>query len=242
MDAETFLKSGGFDKSLTSIDLLKGVSADAFKRIEQRCLWKFHAKGAVVLNQDDDSHEVLFVRCGRVRVVQFTSTGREIGFAEITSGGHVGEMAAIDGGPRSASVIAVTDTVTASLPAQDFLLLLRDTPALALNLLKAMARAIRGTNVRVHDLRSLTAAGRIVHELLRLAGRGRTTGNLGRIKLQPAPTQSEIAASAGTTRETVARTLGELEKRKLVARGSRSLELVNIEGLEDFIEDDAQAG
>lgn len=242
MDAETFLKSGGLDKSLASIDLLKGVSADAFKRIEQRCLWKFHAKGAVVLNQDDDSHEVLFVRCGRVRVVQFTSTGREIGFAEITSGGHVGEMAAIDGGPRSASVIAVTDTVTASLPAQDFLQLLRDTPALALNLLKAMARAIRGTNVRVHDLRSLTAAGRIVHELLRLAGRGRTTGNLGRIKLQPAPTQSEIAASAGTTRETVARTLGELEKRKLVARGSRSLELINIEGLEDFIEDDAQAG
>ena len=242
MDAETFLKSGGLDKSLASIDLLKGVSAAAFKRIEQRCLWKFHAKGAVVLNQDDDSHEVLFVRCGRVRVVQFTSTGREIGFAEITSGGHVGEMAAIDGGPRSASVIAVTDTVTASLPAQDFLQLLRDTPALALNLLKAMARAIRGTNVRVHDLRSLTAAGRIVHELLRLAGRGRTTGNLGRIKLQPAPTQSEIAASAGTTRETVARTLGELEKRKLVARGSRSLELVNIEGLEDFIEDDAQAG
>ncbi len=223
MDAETFLKSGGFDKSLASIDLLKGVSADAFKRIEQRCLWKFHAKGAVVLNQDDDSHEVLFVRCGRVRVVQFTSTGREIGFAEITAGGHVGEMAAIDGGPRSASVIAVTDTVTASLPAPDFLQLLRDTPVLALNLMKAMARAIRGTNVRVHDLRSLTAAGRIVHELLRLAGRGRTTGNLGRIKLQPAPTQSEIAASAGTTRETVARTLGELEKRKLVARGSRSL-------------------
>ncbi len=242
MDAETFLKSGGFDKSLASIELLKGVSPDAFKRIEQRCLWKYHAKGAIVLNQDDDSHEVLFVRCGRVRVVQFTSTGREIGFAEITSGGHVGEMAAIDGGPRSASVIAVTDTVTASLPAQDFIQLLRDTPSLALNLLKAMARAIRGTNVRVHDLRSLTAAGRIVHELLRLAGRGRTTGNLGRIKLQPAPTQSEIAASAGTTRETVARTLGELERRKLVARGSRSLELINIEGLEDFIEDDAQAG
>ena len=55
-----------------------------------------------------------------------------------------------------------------------------------------MARAIRGTNVRVHDLRSLTAAGRIVHEILRLAGRGRTSGNLARIKLQPAPTQAEI--------------------------------------------------
>ena len=242
MDAETFLKSGGFDKSLASIELLKGVSNDAARRIEQRCAWKFHSKGTIVLNQDDDSREVLFVRCGRVRVVQFTSTGREIGFAEITAGGHVGELAAIDGGPRSASVIAVTDTVTASLPAGDFLQLLRDAPELAINLLKAMARAIRGTNVRVHDLRSLTAAGRIVHELLRLAGRGRTSGNLGRIKLQPAPTQSEIAASAGTTRETVARTLGELEKRRLVARGSRSLELLNIEGLEDFIEDDAQAG
>ena len=241
MDVETFLKSGGFDKSLASIELLKGVSSEAVRRIEQRCAWKLHSKGAVVLNQDDDSHEVLSVRCGRLRVVQFTSSGREIGFAEITPGGHVGEMAAIDGGPRSASVIAVADTVTASLPAQDFLQVLRDTPTLALNLLKAMARAIRGANVRVHDLRSLTAAGRIVHEVLRIAGRGRTSGNVGRVKLQPAPTQSEIAASAGTTRETVARTLGELEKRKLVARGSRSLELIDIEGLEDFIEDDAQA-
>ena len=242
MDAETYLKSGGFDKSLGTIELLKGISPDAIRRIEQRCAWKYHSKGAIILNQDDDSHEVLFVRCGRLRVVQFTSTGREIGFAEITPGGHVGEMAAIDGGPRSASVIAVTDTVTASLPGQDFIALLRDTPSLALNLLKAMARAIRGTNVRVHDLRSLTAAGRIVHELLRIAGRGRTSGNIGRIKLQPAPTQSEIAASAGTTRETVARTLGELEKRRLVSRGSRSLELIDIEGLEDFMEDDAQAG
>jgi CRP/FNR family transcriptional regulator, cyclic AMP receptor protein len=242
MDAETFLKAGGLDKSLASIELLKGVTGDAARRIEQRCSWKFHPKGAIVLNQDDDTHEVLFVRCGRVRVVQFTATGREIGFAEINPGGHVGELAAIDGGRRSASVIAVTDTVTASLSAPDFLALLRDTPALALNLLKAMARAIRGTNVRVHDLRSLTAAGRIVHELLRLAGRGRTSGNLGRIKLQPAPTQAEIAASAGTTRETVARTLGELERRGLVARGSRSLELVDIEGLETFMEDDAQAG
>jgi len=242
MDAETFLKSGGFDKSLTAIELLKGVSPEAVRRIEQRCAWKYHAKGAIILNQDDDSHEVLFVRCGRLRVVQFTATGREIGFAEIAPGGHVGEMAAIDGGPRSASVIAVTDSVTASLPGAEFIQVLRDTPTLALNLLKAMARAIRGTNVRVHDLRSLTAAGRIVHELLRAAGRGRTSGNVSRIKLQPAPTQSEIAASAGTTRETVARTLGELEKRCLVARGSRSLELIDIEGLENFIEDDAQAG
>ena len=84
MDAETYLKSGGFDKSLASIELLKGISTDAVRRIEQRCAWKFHAKGAVILNQDDDSHEVLFVRCGRLRVVQFTATGREIGFAEIT--------------------------------------------------------------------------------------------------------------------------------------------------------------
>jgi CRP/FNR family transcriptional regulator, cyclic AMP receptor protein len=242
MDAETFLKSGGLDKSLATIELLKGVPPEAVRRIEQRCAWKFHGKGSVILHQDDDSHEVLFVRCGRLRVVQFTATGREIGFAEINPGGHVGEMAAIDGGPRSASVIAVSDSVTASLPGHDFVQALRDTPTLALNLLKAMARAIRGTNVRVHDLRSLTAAGRIVHEILRLAGRGSTTGNLGRIKLQPAPTQSEIAASAGTTRETVARTLGDLEKRRLVARGSRSLELVDIEGLESFIEDDAQAG
>lgn len=242
MDAETFLKTGGFDKSLASIELLKGISSDAIRRIEQRCAWKLHTKGAVILNQDDDSREVLFVRCGRLRVVQFTATGREIGFAEITPGGHVGEMAAIDGGPRSASVIAVTDSVTASLPGPDFMALLHETPTLAVNLLKALARAIRGTNVRVHDLRSLTAAGRIVHELLKVAGRGRTSGNLARIKLHPAPTQNEIAASAGTTRETVARTLGELEKRGLVARGSRSLELIDIEGLEDFIEDDAQAG
>lgn len=242
MDAETFLKAGGFDKSLATIDLLRELPAESTRRIAQRCSWRHYAKGATLLNQGDDSREVLFIRCGGVRVVQFTSTGREIAFAEILAGGHVGELAAIDGGPRSASVVAVTDTVAASLPAQDFLQLLLDNPALGIKLLKAVARAIRGTNVRVHDLRSLTAAGRIVHELLRIAGRGSGAGGVTRAKLQPAPTQSGIASSAGTTRETVARTLGDLEKRGLVIRGPRSLELIDITGLETFIEEDAQAG
>ena len=70
---------------------------------------------------------------GAVNIVSFSSTGREITFAEVGSGETVGELAAIDGQPRSASVVATEDSLLAILPAATFIELLQRNGEVAFN-------------------------------------------------------------------------------------------------------------
>jgi CRP-like cAMP-binding protein len=240
MDVEGFLKQHRLERDLKDAQMLKGLPKESVVRIAQTAIWRLYPAGTVILSQDDPTRDVMFVRYGRVRIVQFTPSGREIGFAEVLAGGHFGEIAAIDGGARSATAVAVEDTVTANLPGGEFLSVMAANPSLALNVMRAMARIIRSTNLRVNELRSLTAPGRVIHELLLLAqGTGPSPGRA-LIRLDPAPTQSEIASLAGTTRETVARTLSDLEHRGLARRGGRSLELIKLDALEDLLEESIQ--
>ncbi|MBI1776141.1 MAG: Crp/Fnr family transcriptional regulator [Proteobacteria bacterium] len=241
MDIETFLREHRMERDLADVQMLRGLPRELAAKIAHACVWRVYPAGTVILAQDDPTRDVMFVRHGRVRILQFTPSGREIGFAEVLSGGHFGEIAAIDGGSRSATAVAVEDTVTANLAGSEFLALLGSTPALTLNVMRAMARIIRLTNLRVNELRGLTAPGRVIHELLLLAQKAGQGADRRLVRLEPAPTQSEIASLAGTTRETVARTLSDLEHRGLVRRGGRSLELLRLEGLEDLLEESIQS-
>ncbi len=241
MDIEGFLKEHRLGRDLKDAQMLRGLPAEIAAKVAHACVWRLYPAGTTILSQDDPTRDVMFVRFGRVRIVQFTPSGREIGFAEVLTGGHFGEIAAIDGGARSATAVAVEDTVTANLPGGEFLSIMGSAPALGLNVMRAMARIIRSTNLRVNELRSLTAPGRVIHELLLLAQKFGSGPGGGRVRLDPAPTQSEIASLAGTTRETVARTLSDLEHRGLVHRGGRSLELIKLEALEDLLEESIQS-
>jgi CRP-like cAMP-binding protein len=241
VDIDSFLKEHRLERDLKDAHMLKGLPGEIAAKVAQTAVWRLYPAGTVILAQDDPTRDVMFVRHGRVRIVQFTPSGREIGFAEVQAGGHFGEIAAIDGGARSATAVAVEDTVTANLSGSEFLALMASSPALGLNVMRTMARIIRSTNVRVNELRSLTAPGRVIHELLLLAQSPGSSKGRDSVRLDPAPTQSEIAASAGTTRETVARTLSDLEHRGLCRRGGRSLELMKLEELEDLLEDSIQS-
>jgi CRP-like cAMP-binding protein len=241
MDIETFLREHRIGRDLKGAHLLRGLPPEVAGKVAHAAVWRLYPAGTVIVAQDDPTRDVMFVRHGRVRIVQFTPSGREIGFAEVLEGGHFGEIAAIDGGSRSATAVAVEDTLTANLPGGEFLTLLNASPALAVNVMRGMARIIRSTNLRVNELRSLTAPGRVIHELLLQAQSLGPPPDHGSVHLDPAPTQSEIASLAGTTRETVARTLSDLEHRGLVRRGGRSLELINLEKLEDLLESSIQS-
>jgi CRP/FNR family cyclic AMP-dependent transcriptional regulator len=218
MEIETYLREHRITRDLKGAQMLKGLPPEIATKVAHAAVWRLYPAGTVILAQDDPTRDVMFVRHGRVRIVQFTPSGREIGFAEVLEGGHFGEIAAIDGGSRSATAVAVEDTVTANLPGSEFLALMAATPPLSLNVMRA------------------------IHELLLQAQSLGTGPAESRVRLDPAPTQSEIASLAGTTRETVARTLGDLEHRGLVRRGGRSLELINLEQLEDLLEDAIQSG
>ena len=122
-----------------------------------------------MLSHDSDCREVLFIAAGRVRVLNFAASGREVAYATIEAGSQVGELAALDGEPRSASVEALDDCLIAALPSGPFHELLLAHGELAVTLLKNLARIIRRTDERIAELSVLGAMQRVYRELLRLA-------------------------------------------------------------------------
>lgn len=203
---------------LDGIGLLAPLSAAERKALAARCSWRRYRTGERILSRDADSRDVLLIVQGRVRVVNYTASGREIAFAIIEAGGHVGELAAIDGEPRSASVEAAGDCLIAALGSRAFEELLMAHGAVALILLKNLARIIRRNDERIAELSILGAMQRVYRELLRLA----QPSPEGAV-VQPLPTQESLAAHVGTTRETVARALGQLAKTGIARRRGREL-------------------
>lgn len=218
---------------LDGIRLLAPLDPADRARLAARCAWRRYRTGELVLSRESENRDVLFVISGRLRIVNYAASGREIAYGVVEAGAHVGELAALDGGPRSASVEAIDDCLIASLPSGPFHELLLAHPQLAVAMLKNLARIIRHTDERITELSVLSAMQRIFRELHRLA-RPAPGGAV----IQGLPTQEQLAAMVGTTRETVARALGQLAKDGIVRRRGRELLILRPDQLEELGEPD----
>jgi CRP-like cAMP-binding protein len=220
--------------SLDGIALLQGLDPAARQALAARCVWRRYAPGERILDPEADSRDVLFIVSGRVRVVTYAVSGREVAFAVLEAGSHVGELSALDGAPRSASVEALEACRVASLPADAFQELLLAQPGLALELLKGLAGVIRRSDERIAELSVLGAMPRVYRELRRLA-RPQGAGAV----VAPLPTQETLATHVGATRETVARALGQLAKAGIATRRGRELLIRDLALLEALGEPEA---
>lgn len=213
--------------TLDGIRLLAPLSAAERQALAARCSWKRYGAGERILSRDSDSRDVLFVVAGQVRVVNYAASGREVAYAVIGAGSHVGELSAIDGEPRSASVEALTECLVAALGSRPFQELLLAHPAVTLALLRNLTGIIRRSDERIAELSVLGAMPRVYRELRRLA-RPCATGAV----VDPLPTQEALAAHVGATRETVARALSQLAKAGITRRRGRELLITDLALLE----------
>lgn len=202
----------------------------------RQCRWRrFHANEQIIDHQGD-SRDVVLVVDGRVRVLSHSPAGREISFDDIEAGGFLGEMAAIDGLPRSASAVALEEgTLIAFLAPRPFQDLVTGHPDLAMAVMRRLCRVVRIATDRVMELSTLGANNRVHAELLRLAKRGRVVGRTAVIA--PIPVHADIASRVSTARETVARVLNDLARDGLVERQADALVVRDLHKLEALVED-----
>lgn len=204
---------------LRGIAILSDLPPADLAALEKACQWHRFERGRPVFDRASLNRDVYFVTEGRVDIVDYSLTGREVSYASVSAGGFFGELAAIDGEPRSASVVAGEASVIASLDHAQFKELLRRQPSVALHVLERLARIVRSNNERIMDLATLGAVQRVQRELHRLTG-NKTSGE---VTIDPAPIQSEIARRAATTRETVARVFSTLRQTGLIRKKGRAL-------------------
>ncbi|RMD64986.1 MAG: Crp/Fnr family transcriptional regulator [Alphaproteobacteria bacterium] len=222
-------------RSLAGVTLFAGLDEADRRHIEARCLWRRYRAGETILERGSDSREVLFIVFGAVNVVNYSASGREIAYATLRAGDCFGELAAIDGLPRSASVVAVEPTLVAALPSERFIDLLKENVAVTFRVLERLTAMVRSGDARIMELSTLAATHRVYAELLRMA-RPDPAGT-GLWVIHPLPPLREVASRVSTTRETVARALGQLYPDGLIRRKGRSLYIMDRPRFEAMLAD-----
>ena len=220
-------------RTLHGIAVLDELGTAERVSLERECIWRRYREGERLFERGSSSNEVFFIVEGSVRIVSSSATGRDVSFARAGAGEVIGEMAAIDGLPRSASVSAAEDSLVAVLPATRFVALIKQNGEIAVKLLRRLSAMVRHTGARVVELSSLDATNRVYAQLLQLAKPDIASPDLWTVN--PLPPLRELAASAGTTRELVNSALNRLYPRNLVRRRGNTLYLLDKLALESIV-------
>jgi CRP/FNR family transcriptional regulator, cyclic AMP receptor protein len=187
------------------------------------------ARNEVVFHRDDPAAHVYLIATGTLKVSIEDERGQEVVIGLVRGGDVFGELALFDEGQRSATVTALTETVTFTLASRDFTDVLQHNTAAMRQLLALLAGRIRRSTGHIEDLVFLDLPGRVAKCLLdqnELAGSG------GTVQL----TQEEIASFVGATRVAVNRVLVDLERRGALKLGRGHVEIANAELLKREIQ------
>ena len=185
--------------------------------------------GGMVISQEEDSKDVFLVISGQARATIFSDEGKTVAYRDIGPGEIFGELAAIDDGPRSASVVAAGPLQIASIKTSRFRALVESNPGFAWALLGHLSAQSRVMTERIYEFSTMLVRERLLQELVRMGESRRI--DQGAVTIAPAPTHYELASRISTHREAVSREMSKLSKAGLVGRSAGNLVLPDLDGL-----------
>jgi CRP-like cAMP-binding protein len=187
------------------------ILADLAKRV-----WNRTAEaGSVIVSHEDTGDALFVIASGKVKVVLYGETGREIILSILRDGDFFGEMALLDRQPRSANVVAVENSQLLGLDREAFQTHLTTHPTTALAILAEMSRRLRHADEVIGNLALLDVYARVARTIRDLAQKQGEPVD-GGLLIKERPTQQEIAGLIGTSRETVSRALNDFTRRGLL--------------------------
>ena len=191
-----------------------------------------------IVSQGDESADLFLIIDGRLRVSSCNANGDEVVLAIMGPGEVFGEMALLDGAPRSATVSTLDACQLLVIEAGAFHALLRQMPTLAQSLMKVMARRIRTLSDRTQDVALLDVESHLAKVVLALASRFGDNSRSGQTAITLKLSQQELASMVGATRELVNRRLRAWVERGIVELVSGSLVIKQRQALEAMVGED----
>lgn len=171
--------------------------------------------GQMVVSHGSTANDVFIILSGRFEVLLTARDGQLVVVRDLAPGELFGDLAAIDGCPRSATVLAAEDGRVASIASEQFLKGIEEVPSAGLWLVRRYAQEVRRLTDRVFELSAFAVRDRLKCELFRMVMQSRST-DLG--LLQPPPRHEAIANRIGSQREAVTRELARLGALGVVSR------------------------
>ncbi|MGA7322991.1 MAG: Crp/Fnr family transcriptional regulator [Rhodomicrobium sp.] len=211
--------------------IFENVRDEMLEDLAARCSWRTIRSGRQIILAKEASSDVYFITEGKVKVLLYSADeGREVHFTEFGLYEMFGELSAIDGLPRSATVEAEEECRLAVLSQEQFRRLLQEHSDFAFAVLKQLASQVRRLSERVFEFSTLTVHSRILAELLRLAVP--VPGKRGQALISHVPPREDFAARLSTTREQVSRAITKMAKDGILQReGKKSIRIIDLERL-----------
>jgi len=203
-----------------------GCPPDVAASIGRRAADRRYPLSAIILRQGDRADATYLVVIGRAHAMTYGGEGQTVLLREFLRGDFFGALA--EPAPEDADIVAVEEVRTAVFGAADFMALIENYSCVGLVVSRVLLKQLRASSAKIVASTTLSAAGRVHAELLRLArlGDGRT--------IRPPPVLAALATRVSSTRETVSRTINALERRGLIRRDAKELVIVSPSRLEEM--------
>lgn len=211
--------------------LFAGLSPTDWSELIARAVRVTFARGKELLAQGERGDNLLILTAGAARVVMLAPNGREIILAYAEPGAVLGEIALLDGGERTASVVATSDGAALRLGRNALKDFAGAHPEFAWVMMQQLARRLRTANQTIESDRAYASGPRLARYLRRLIRGG---GVAARLELS----QTELGQFAGMSREHINRQLKNWEEAGVIALDQGRVRVLDAELLEDIAESD----
>jgi len=225
------LPAAPVSESIARIPFFAGLDTPALERVAAGMRTRRFRRGEVIFHVGDPGDALFILVSGEVKISLPSDSGDEAIIATLRLGDVFGELALLDGAPRSATATALVATVCAVLPRDAFRVLISEEPAVRDALLASLAGELRRLTMHVEELHFLDMTGRLAARLVRLASEAGTPAEDGSIRLLPTITQGDLAAMVGCTRQSVNKLLGQFADDRLVRLDREGIVVIDVSGL-----------
>ena len=218
-------------ESLATIPFFSGLDAAALERVAVGMRSRRFRRGEVIFHLGDPGDALFVIVTGDVKISLPSETGDEAILATLGPGAVFGELALLDGAPRSATATALGPTETVVLPRDRFRELIATEAGVRDALLASIAGELRRLTTHVEELHFLDITGRLAARLVRLAQDGGTVLEDGSVRLRSNLTQADLASMVGCTRQSVNKLLGQFTDDRLVRLERDGIVVTDLDGL-----------
>ena len=225
----------GREAVLANHFLLKHLNAEELRRLATGAAVIRHGAQETIFQKGDPGDSMMAVLRGRVKICAYSSEGRELVLNIIDRGGVFGEIALLDGRPRTADAVALEETELLVLQRGRFMPFLANNPELVARLFAVLCGRLRQTSENLEDALFREAPSRVARGLLRLVesfGRPVVGGTRIEIKLS----QQQIGSLIGISRESINKLLGEWREQGFIALDAGLITVRDREALEGIAE------
>jgi len=211
------------------VSFFRGLSAEAIEAVADRMVHRSVPAGNILFRKGERARGVYLLVKGRVEIYRSTADGREQVLHSETPVQSVAELPVFDGGDYPASGRTAEDSELFFLSLDDFQRLYRGHPEIAHAVISNLGMRLRKLVGVLETISLRSVPGRVAKTLLEQAERSGVLRDGGRFHL--GRTQSELAHELATSRESVARAMGDLRKKGIVTTSGREVTILSIRGL-----------